>query len=59
MQRGLGVYARVYSDFEECAVRFESVQQCLGVCSNVKECAASFRVCAASDESVQRGQKKT
>ena len=55
MQRGLGVYARVYSDFEECAVRFDSVQQCLGVCSNVKECAASFGACAASDESVQRG----
>ena len=59
MQRGLGVYARVYSDFGECAARFESVQQCLGVCSNVKECAASFRACAASDESVQRGQKKS
>ena len=55
VQRGLGVYARVYSDFGECAVRFESVQQCLGVCSNVKECAASFGACAASYESVQRG----
>ena len=55
VQRGLGVYARVYSDFGECAVRFESVQQCLGVCSNVKECAARFGACAASYESVQRG----
>ena len=55
MQRGLGVYVRVYSDFGECALRFESVQQCLGVCSNVKECAASFGACAASYESVLRG----
>ena len=54
-QRGLGVFARVYSDFGECAVRFESVQQCLGVCSNVKEYTASFGACAASYESVQRG----
>ena len=55
MQRGLGVYARVYSEFGECAASFESVQQCLGECSNVKECAARFGACAASYESVQRG----
>ena len=54
---GLGVYARVYNDFGECAVRFESVQQCLGVCSNVKECAARFGSCSASYEISARLKK--
>ena len=55
VQRCSGEYARVYRKFGECAASFDSVQQCWGVCSDVKGCAARFGACAASYEGVQRG----